>query len=89
MQTATSSLPNKRSVTVFTKVVDIIVAEREFGSEGSTEIDLNHGQASIELMEDGRVLFSAYEGMANATPMVEFESLEDFIDGVLAMGERV
>jgi hypothetical protein len=82
-------VPHKSVMTVFTKTVDVVVAERDFGGEGSTEIDLNHGQASLELMEDGRILFSAYEGSANCTPMVEFESLEDFIDGILSIGKRV
>jgi len=87
MQTATSTLPHKNSISVFTKEVDIIIAERDFGQEGSTEVDINHGQVSIEITDDGMVLFSAYEGSLNAVTTV-FESLEDFIDAVLQMGVR-
>ena len=86
MQTSTQSLPTKSAVTAHTKVCDVTVVERDFGIDATTEVDINHGQCSMELCEDGRILFSAYEGCVNATVRV-FESLEDFIDEVLTKGE--
>lgn len=87
MQTSTSSIPTKNTVNITTECVDISVNERDFTNEGSTEIDINQGQAQIEVMTDGSVMFTVNDGCINQA-IVTFDTLEDFIDAVLKMGDK-
>jgi formate-dependent nitrite reductase cytochrome c552 subunit len=68
---------------VDTEVIAFDIHERDYYSDGSTEVELNNGQVSIEFYNDGRVMVTSNPW----SPVVEYESLEQFVDRLMMEDE--